>query len=227
MRGADEVWRAKQSRFLGRLRCEHVKRSAANLAAVQRFLQRNFIDQATACAVNDAHTLFGFRQIFFGEDIARLIGQRRVQGNEISLGQQRVQVRLFHAHFNGAFRRQERVKGNDLHTQAKRAACDDGTDVPCADQAKRLAGDFNAHEAVFRPEASLCLRVCFWQLARQCEHQCYRMFRGGDRIAERGVHDDNALCRSVRDIHIVDADTGTANHLQIIGGVEDGLRDLG
>ena len=118
-----------------------------------------------------------------------------MQRNEVGFGQQSVEARLFDAHFDGTFGGQERVEGNDLHFQTERAAGDNRTDIARADQAQRFACEFDPHEAVFFPLAGLCRCVGFWKLARQCEHQRYRMFGGSDRIAERRVHDDHAFCR--------------------------------
>jgi hypothetical protein len=38
---------------------------------------------------------------------------------------------------------------------------------------------------------------------------------GGDRVAEGRVHDDDAAARGGRDVDIVDADAGAADHLEI------------
>jgi hypothetical protein len=43
-----------------------------------------------------------------------------------------------------------------------------------------------------------------------------RMLGGGDRIAERRVHHDDAASRGGRDVDIVDADPGAAYHLQLV-----------
>ena len=227
MRGADEVGRAEQGRFLGRFGLEHVQRGARDMARIERVLERGLVDQPAACAVDDTHALLGLGQIFAAQYVAGLVGQRRVQRDEVGLRQQRVEIGLFHAHFDGAFRRQERVKGDDLHFQAQRAAGDDRADIARADQAQRLAGDFHAHEAVFRPQALLGLRIGFGNLARQREDQRDGMFSGGDRVAERRVHDDHALGRGVGDVDIVDADASAANDLEVGGGVENVLGHLG
>jgi hypothetical protein len=50
---------------------------------------------------------------------------------------------------------------------------------------------------------------------------------GGDGIAEGRVHDDDAPRRGGGDLHIVDADAGAADHLQVPGLFEDLGRDLG
>jgi hypothetical protein len=86
---------------------------------------------------------------FSAQDVARLVGQRRVQRDEIRAGEQRVEIRLLYAHLDRALRREERIEGHDLHLEAERAAGDDAADVARADEAQRLAGDLDAHEAFF------------------------------------------------------------------------------
>ena len=71
-------------------------------------------------------------------------------------------------------------------------------------------------------EASAC-GIC----ARQREHQGDRVLGGGDRIAEGRVHHDDALRGRGRDIDIVDADAGAADHLQVLRLLEDLRRHLG
>ena len=227
MRGADEVGRAKQRRILGRFGLEHVERGTSHLATVERILKRGFVDQAAARAVDDAHALLGLGQVFAAQDVAGLVGQRRVQRDEVGACQQRVEIGLFHAHFDRAFGRQEGIEGDDLHLEAQCTGGDDRADIARADQAQRLAGDFHAHKAIFGPQALLGLRIGFRDLTRQREHQRDGMFGGGDRIAKRRVHDDHALGRGIGDVDIVDADAGATDDLQVGGGVEDRLGHLG
>src|SRR5215472_12538923 len=53
------------------------------------------------------------------------------------------------------------------------------------------------------------------------------MFGGGDRIAERGVHHNDAARGCRRNVDIVDADAGAADHFEPLGVVEELARYLG
>ena len=106
-----------------------------------------------------------------------------------------VQVDLLDAHLDRALGGQERIVGDHLHPQAERAAGDDRADVAGADQAERLAGDLDAHEAVLLPLAGLGAGVGLGQLAGEREHQRDGVLGGGDRVAERGVHHHHAAAR--------------------------------
>jgi hypothetical protein len=178
-------------------------------------------------AIDDPHALLGLGEVCRRQDIARLVGQRRVQRDEIGLGQQRVEIGFLDPDFDRAFLGQEGIVGDDLHAQAQRAAGDDAADIARANQAQRLARHFDAHEVVLGPFARLRADIGGGDLPCQCEHHRNGVFGRGDRIAERRVHHHHTLAAGVGDIDIVDADARTADHLEVFGSVEDFGRDLG
>jgi hypothetical protein len=83
VRGGDEVRRAEQRVLLGRLGDEHVERGAGDVARIEQLLERRLVDQPAARAVDDAHALLGLGEVLAAEDVARLVGQRRVQRDEV------------------------------------------------------------------------------------------------------------------------------------------------
>ncbi len=171
--------------------------------------------------------ILGLGEVRGGEDVARLVGQRRVQRDEVGAAQQGLELDLLHPHLDRALGREEGIIGDHLHPQPQRAIGDDAADIARADQPDGLAGQLDAHEAVLLPLARLRRGVGLGQLAGEREHQRDGMLGGGDRVAERCVHHDHALGRGRGDIDIVDADAGTADHLEVGGGLEDRLGDLG
>ena len=60
-------------------------------------------------------------------------------------------------------------------------------------------------------------------LPGQRKHHRDRMFGGGDGVAERGVHHDDALGGSGGNLDIIDADAGASDHLEV-GCCLDDLR---
>src|SRR3546814_13882759 len=68
-------------------------------------------------------------------------------------------------------------------------------EIAGADHPTRLVGQFDPHEAVLFPLAGLGRGVSLGELAGEREHQRDRVFGGGDRITERGVHHHHALGR--------------------------------
>ena len=216
VRGRNEVRRSEERRILGGLGFEHVERRAANLPRIKRVLESRFGDQAAPRAVHDAYAWLRLGEILAAEDVARLIGQRRVQGDEVGAAQQVFQLDLLDAQLDCALCRQERVEGHDFHSQAQRAARDNRADVARADQAKRLAGDLDAHEAILFPLAGLRRSVGFRELAGEGEHQGDGVFGGRDRVAERSIHDDHAPLGRRRNVDIIDADAARPTTFRLV-----------
>ena len=118
-------------------------------------LERRLVDQAAARAIDDPDALLGLRQILAREDVAGLIGERRVEGDEIGAGEQVVELDLLDSEVQRPLGGQERIVGDHLHPQAERPVGDDRADIAGADQAERLAGQLDPHEAVLLPFAGL------------------------------------------------------------------------
>ena len=215
MRCADQVWSAEQGIFLCRFFCKNVQRSASDMTRFQRILQGRLVDQAAACTVDDPDAGFGFRKRFRRQDVACLVGERRVHGDKVGAGEQIVQRDFFDTHFNRTLLGQEGVIGDNLHPQAYGALGDNGADIAGTDESQRLAGQFDAHELRLFPFAGLGGGIGRGKLTGQGEHQGNRMFGRGDAVAEWRVHDHDALGGSSRDIDIVDSDTGAADHLEV------------
>ena len=89
------------------------------------------------------------------DDVAGLVGQRRVQRDEVGARQQFVELDLLDAELGRPLLRQERVERDDVHLEADAARGDDRADIAAADDAERLAGDLDAHEAVLLPLAGM------------------------------------------------------------------------
>ena len=227
MRRADDVVHAEQRVLLRRLGEEHVERRAGDVAASQCRCKGCLVDKAAARAVDDAHALPGLGQRRRVEDVAGLLGQRRVQRDEVGPPQQDVEINLAHAEVFGALLGQERVIGEDFHPEAQRALGDDRADVAATDHAKRLGGDLDPHELGLLPLAGLRRPVGQRDLPGQRQHQCDRVLGGGDRVAEGRVHHDDALGGGGLDVDVVDANAGAADHLQLVGLGDQLLGDLG
>ena len=223
----DEVWMAEQRVGRRRLLDEDIEGRARNMTAVERRAQCSLVDKAAAGAIDDANARLGLRQIFRREDVARLRRQGRVEGDEIGARQEIVEFELFDAELLGALCAQERIEGDDPHLQSERARGDDRADIPATNDAERLAGQLDAHEAVLFPLARLGRDVGARDLPSEREHQCDRMLGGGDRIAERRVHHDHAASGGGRNVDVVDADARAADDFQFRRALEQLGCDFG
>ena len=186
------------------------------MAGFERLAQRRLVNELSARAVDQPYAFFDKLKRLGIDDVAGLVGQRRVQGDEIGAPPQLVELDLFDAEFNRALGRQIRVVGDHLHLEPDRAVGDDRADIAAADDAERLAEDLDAEEFVLFPFAGPRRGVGFRDLPRHRQHQRDGMLRRGDRIAERRVHHDDAARGRRRDIDIIDADAGAADHFQTL-----------
>src|SRR5207245_2049791 len=96
----------------------------------QRVRQSLLVDDAAARAVEHPRALRQHLELFGGEEVARLVGQGGVNGDEIALGEEFVQARYgADAELGSGGRCQERVEADDLHVQPGGAAGDLAADA--------------------------------------------------------------------------------------------------
>ncbi len=227
MRGGDEIC-ATEQRVLGRrLLDEDIDRRTGNLALVERGGEVGLDDEPAAGAVDDAHAAFHPGERVFVDQVPGRIVQGGVQGDEIGAGEQLVEVNLFDPNTARPFGRQERIVGDHLHFQAQGAPGNDRADIAAADNAERLAEQLDPHKARLFPFPGLRRAVGRGDLAGQREHHRDRVLGRGDRIAVRRIHDDDAALGRGRDVNIINADPGPADHLEGVGGGDQLRGDLG
>ncbi len=150
-----------------------------------------------------------------------------MQRDEIGAAQEFVELDFFDAEMQRALGGEIRIVGDHLHLQADGAVGDDRADIAAADDAERLGENLDAEKLVLLPFAGARRSVGLGDLPRQRQHQRDGVFGGGDRIAERRVHDDDAARGGGRNIDIVDADAGAADHFEAVGLFQKLGGDLG
>ncbi len=122
MRRAHDIRRAEEHVLLRRLLDEDVDRRARHLAGIERDAQRLFVDEAAARAVHDPHSRPHLRDRRGVDDVPRLVGERRVQRDEVGAMEERVEVDLLNADLRGALVGEERIIRNHPHLEPERAA---------------------------------------------------------------------------------------------------------
>ncbi len=198
MRRQDDVGQLEQ-RMIGRRRLlhEHVEGGSGQVARTQRLGQRLLVDDAAAGTVDDASALGQQRQFAGADQVAGLVGQRRMHGEEIDARQQLGQLGDgLDAHLGGAGRRQERVEADYLHVQSGGAAGDLTADASQADDAESLAGQLGADELAALPLALMHTGVGGGRVTGQDHQQRDGVLGGADGVAAGRVHDDDALAAS-------------------------------
>ena len=119
MRRAHDVRQGRTRTLRRRLLAEHVDRRAGDMAGFERLEQRRLIDQFAARAIDQADAFFGRGERFGIDDVAGLVGQRRVQGDEISAAQQLVELDLLDAEIERALGRQDKDRRRSPSSSAR------------------------------------------------------------------------------------------------------------
>ena len=109
MRRAHHVGMPEQRVLGGRLLGEYVEGRAGDMAGIERSAQRHLVDQPAARAIDDAHALLHRGERLGVDDVLGLLGQRRVQGDEIGAPEQLVELDLLDAEIA----RRARATGTD------------------------------------------------------------------------------------------------------------------
>ena len=132
MCGSDHDVVAVQQRVFGfeRFGRGDVETGGVDLAGVERVDQRLGVDHATAGGVDDDHAVLHPGERVGVEQVAGLVGERRVQGDHSALGEDRVEVDLF---VLGDL--DVRVTDDHPHVHRRTHARDPAADAPVPDNA--------------------------------------------------------------------------------------------
>ena len=124
---------------------------AADAAVAQRVHQRRLVHEAAARKVHDAHALAADGQAAGADHAAGLLVERHVQGDEVALGEQRVQ-RVFPLDLLRQLPRvldgDHRVVADDVHAQMHGGIGHQHADGAQTDHAQRLAAQLRADEGL-------------------------------------------------------------------------------
>ena len=151
VRGDNHVLHPEEDAFGRGLSGEYVQCGATDVTVVNGLLQVRFNHQSAARAVDNFDTLLGLGERVRVDDIARRIGHRSMQGNDIGTGQKVIQFQLLNTQFLRTVWRKIRVIADNLHLQSLSTIGNNGADITAPNYTQGLAGHFHAHEAGFFP----------------------------------------------------------------------------
>src|SRR5439155_3030890 len=227
MRRHDHGVEFAQRRLLRRLDFINVERSAGHLAGPDGVVQIRLIDDAAAGAIDQPDAVFHLGNRVFVDHPARLVGHRNVNGDEIGARVDFVEFDNLDLQRFRAAEAQEWIVGEHTHAERDGAAGDFAADAAHADDAKCLVVVLDAFEGFAIPLTGFDRAVGLWDFAGERHEHRKRVFRGGDRVATRRVHNDDAAARGGVDVDVVNPDAGTADDAEFVTGVEDALGDFG
>ena len=228
MRGEDDV-RGREQGIVG---CgwfsgKHVHPGSRDRGCLQGRSESRLVDDPAAGDIEHARRLLHQRQFAAADQAPGLGTERHVDGEEVHPREQFVEAgRGFEAELGSLGGGDERIEGDDLHVERGGAAGDLAADPAEPDNAERLARQLRADELAAVPAAGLHRRIRRRDLPRQGKQQSDRVFRGGNGVPARRVHDHDALAGGGRHVNVVDADAGPGDGPQLAGVRQHLGRDL-
>ena len=189
---------------------------AGEMAARDGLRERVVVDEVAAGHVDDPRPGLHRGERLGIQEAPGVGGRCQVQGDEVG---DRVEIRgdlgMVNAEFPVARIGDERIVGDDLHSQAQRTFGDHLPDPPEPDDAEGLPLQFDAGVLRAFPAPLHERRVGGGNVARLRQQQGDGVFGSGERVGPGRVADDDAAARGGRHVDVVDAGARPTDHLQV------------
>ena len=154
MRGEDDLVRIAQRAIIRqRFFFKDIECRAGNVTAVDRFDQRRLIDDTAARHIENAGAFFHLRQLFAPNEIGRLWRQRHMNGQEISLGKDMIQIAQRNPSLGRIIGSNIGIVTNDAHPQPLRPAHHFLCHAPHTDRPQHFVAHLYADKFVALPVA--------------------------------------------------------------------------
>ena len=149
------------------------------------------------------------------EPVDRLRGLRQVEADHVgALVELLAGLDALDAELAEALGGDELVEGDDVHVEGLRPLGDELADPAEADHSEGLAVELVAARSWSAPtRRAASERVGLRDVAEQRQRQRQRVLGGGDRVGLGRVGDDDPALGRGRDVDVVDARAGAADHL--------------
>ena len=193
----------------------HIQTGPGNHTVVDGLRDGRFIHHTTAGTVHDPRRGFHRAQQLRIHQVLGVLGAGDVQGHVIRRTEQLIQLGESHLHLLGAIGGDEGVIGDHLHTHGPGNAGDMGADLAQPHDAKGLFVELVADVFLTVPFAVPHARVGLGHVPRQGQHHRQGMLCRRDRVALRRIHDQHTALGGSRHIHVVHADSGAADDLEL------------
>ena len=198
------------------------------MTASDRIGQGCGVDQVTSRDVDDAGAGLHLGKRRSVDHPAGLGGGGHVQRDEVATGVQVVDLcDPLDAEFLVAALRDERVVRDDVHPQSLGALGHETADASQSHDAEGLAGHLDPAELGALPRAFDQAGVGLRDVARLRQDQRDRVLGRRQRVGLGRVAHHDPPSRRRRDIHVVDAGAGSADHLEAGAALDQVGRDLG
>ena len=220
MRRHDDRVDAEQGRVGGRFGGEHVERRSGHGAVADRLGEGRLVDDPAAGDVDDAQAGLCLEQQVTPDQPGGLGGLRKVDGEEVRLGDHLFERHQLDAADARTFGRDVRVEGDEAHAETAGTVGDELADAAEADDPQRLVGELDTLPPAALPatvdEGGVRLR----DVAGLGEQQRHRVLGGGHGIRLGGVDHHDTAGGGALEVDVVEADPGAADDHQAVGGGE-------
>ena len=161
------------------------------------------------------------------QDVGRFRVARGMQSQKIGPAQEAVKIDLLGTEQPDRLFGQVWVVNDRFHFQGERPFDDQAADLAGPQNTQRFAGDFNAQVAIRIPLPALGRLVGARNPPGERKYHGDGVFGSRGRAAEGGVHDNHPLAVGGFQVKIAGADSGPANHLELLCGLENVFSHLG
>ena len=201
---------------VGRLLFVDVQPRGADPLLLQTVDQRLGMDQLPAARVDEHDTRLHLRDGHVADHVARRIGQRAVQRNNVRTVVELVERDIGDARRRGILRIGIEVIGQHLHAEPLEDADQLPGDPPRTDDPRRLAVKIETQQAVQREVAVARAPVGTVDLAVERQHQRHGVLRHGMRRIGRDPHHGHAAAGRLAQINVVEARTAQRQELHTL-----------
>ncbi len=186
------------------------------MAGLQGRGQFSFIDHTAAGDVENTYAGFHRLQTVGVDQIACLIGQRHMTGDEIRLCEKGGQTDQLDAALMGVLGCHVGIIGDHAHAQRDGSLGDFLGDAPEPDGTQHFVAHFNAHELAALPLAGAHVRAGRRDVARQRHQHGDGVLGRGDHIARGRIDHGDARLGGRFNVDVVNADAGAADDTQLL-----------
>lgn len=194
---------------------------------MKRCGQGGFLDQAATRAIDNAHSALRLLQTGCIKKVTRLRSERGMQGDEIGIGHQIVQlIDQLDLQTARARRREIWIECHYAHAKSDRAPAQLATDPAHSDNPERFVIELNPFQIFTIPTSTAHGGIGLRNFPRHRKQKGKCVFGRGNGIATGCIeHDDPAPGRSLN-IDIVDANAGAADGAQLHASVQNPGRNF-
>ena len=185
---------------------QDVQRRAADVSVVDGMVQRRFVSQAAAAAVDEHSALLHLLELFILENIPRRFIQRHMERYDVARLQQLVHIDrtdMMRVHDVFADKRVVRLDAAAEGLHARRDGPPDMAEADEADEVAAHAVDRPGHGAVFPAAVDVDVRQVFRQLPNQRQYHSARMVGNIVDAVRHVIDDENAVAGSPIQIDVV------------------------